>query len=1740
MIMNMNEKGRQTKLLATIAIIAMVVCVFAAVMPSVDATENGYTETSEGVTAISGEKQIGTADELLALADEDEKYGNRIVVGSGGATLVLTADITEPVNVSFILDGNLTIKSADTGTYSLNIASNAIAAYSGDRTYNVVVYANAAAIFTVDKAEVTLTNTSNGTLVNTVFNNQYESVNLTVDVKNGSTLTVGQTGSATVSGTSWMTGTNAVGTLNVNASTVVLNDVGSFQANTIKAEADSTIRGTMDGATLTAYLTLNSSTVEVNNLGLYAANLNNGTINADVLGVFAKQTSATAPSGFTIGTISMEGTSSVTAETIINGLSAGNATGSESVVFSTTNGGTGNVSGAFTNVVADGAATYKFTGITLGNSSFGAGVTIDTASTYTIAENATVEVEADATIAGTVTNNGTVAMMTGANIGATISGDGNVTYDGTESVVIDSAGLATELADAKATEAIIYTDDTITVSSATERTIILTSDITSGEVNLTGSGAAVVNSNVTALTIKTTAESVTSTATLANVAGNFTFTVGSIAINGQVDPTVDGNSSITINGAAEVIGSFTIAQGVTLTVASGSFEVPAGAVLNVNGNMTVPAGVTVTNNGTINVTGTISIDAAATFTNNGQIYTSSNNNITGTIKGNAITQGLGLSTNMDAIASDLPLSGYAFLTSDLTIPAGKSISVNGGATLDLRGYTLTVLGTLNVASNGTVIDSGADAAKGIKVGTNGIINNSGIIGSTNAPVTISLADGEDGSVTLANVNGLSFGYKRVVGNNDVDYYLAISGDATKRGQYDGKITVNGTVYANAALTIGSKVDMTVATGKLVLDNGIELTVSSSGTASGKVELGVNSVVDVDGKADITVTAKTGDYQANLGTSNLTDSSVEISNVKGIEVTMTSESYSKDNALWMKQRLDVSGAMDNAVDGAAGIAFTGDYVTVTGTLTVNKDITSWTNSGTITVTGTVSWGDDIANGVDILSGDVNGTYYTVQTTADGQTTTTNYLTSFKAAIENIANAYEGPEVHGDVEVDFSFQLAADQTITGAGTMTIDEDAVVTVNNEASIDMGNGVAVDGKLVVYVNGYVDQPIEYDVRSVDAEYTTTYSGFAVALAEAQPGQTITVEKPTYVEGSVTIPEGVTVVVANAASLNVGYKDATTKADNTADLTVNGTLNVLGDVKVNGDVNVAGTADVTEATSFAVTATDGEITVTGTLTTLGNTVDESKVNAVKYTNLEQETVYTNLAAAAEVVNGYDVSKNIYIVGTVSDSAAVTLDGTTLYVDGTARLGTVTLDEASIIVNANGKLTATVAGLSGTDGSTVTTTVTLTAVEDVTVANKVAPNDANVDVYTTSIALTANATADKLVGAVSVDAGVLTIADTIVVGDKNTLTVASGAEAIVANGNTLTAGEGENHAASVTVDGTMTVNGTLTVKGVMDVAGTLDVEKAKKGDAAKLTIDAPVANTSCGTLNIAGVLNISGEQDLSGEAEVNGILAVEGTVTGAVKTIGETGYIKAYAGSDLAGAEIMVDENTNESDAVSTAFHINGDLYMTVYVVDGTTSVTYAGVLNAEDFEVPGYDVSDLKTLWAVPAQGQPAVAVWYTDADLTKAAQAENASSDVIVGTDDNLYAKVSALTVDVKVSVGTGISLYIDDVRITENTVTLSVGTHTVSAVIDPGYTGTVTISFNGSTVSGTFEVTADMASAAYEGTPAISATGEISVAGGSSSGSTSGGDDGMGLTDYLLIILVILIVIMAIMVAMRLMRS
>ena len=85
--------------------------------------------------------------------------------------------------------------------------------------------------------------------------------------------------------------------------------------------------------------------------------------------------------------------------------------------------------------------------------------------------------------------------------------------------------------------------------------------------------------------------------------------------------------------------------------------------------------------------------------------------------------------------------------------------------------------------------------------------------------------------------------------------------------------------------------------------------------------------------------------------------------------------------------------------------------------------------------------------------------------------------------------------------------------------------------------------------------------------------------------------------------------------------------------------------------------------------------------------------------------------------------------------------------------------------------------------------------------------------------------------------------------------------------------------------------------------------------------------------------------------------------------------------------------------------------------------------------------------------------------------------------------------------------------------------------------GYTGVVEMSFGGQTVTdGKISITGGD----YAGTTYVVSITNVDASQNTPSESTGGSDDGMGLTDYLLIILVILIVVMAIMVAMRLMRS
>ena len=170
--------------------------------------------------------------------------------------------------------------------------------------------------------------------------------------------------------------------------------------------------------------------------------------------------------------------------------------------------------------------------------------------------------------------------------------------------------------------------------------------------------------------------------------------------------------------------------------------------------------------------------------------------------------------------------------------------------------------------------------------------------------------------------------------------------------------------------------------------------------------------------------------------------------------------------------------------------------------------------------------------------------------------------------------------------------------------------------------------------------------------------------------------------------------------------------------------------------------------------------------------------------------------------------------------------------------------------------------------------------------------------------------------------------------------------------------------------------------------------------------------------------------------------------------------------------------------------------------------------------------------------QGSTSIINTATNWSEDEAMETKLNSSVFNVGDKDAVYIQLAPANAKIQYSVGSGISLYVDGIRVESGSepVNLSVGTHTVTATVNPGYAGEVTITFNGQAVTGgTFEITPEMASETADKV-VLSATGNITV----DTGSSGSSSDGMGLTEILLIILVILIVVMAIMVALRLMRS
>ena len=1169
-------------------------------------------------------------------------------------------------------------------------------------------------------------------------------------------------------------------------------------------------------------------------------------------------------------------------------------------------------------------------------------------------------------------------------------------------------------------------------------------------------------------------------------------------------------------------------------------QAPAGTKIVINapvkltGNTTNNKGVTIVfgPNGSID-------EGEFTFTNEGDMGVDNATELGNTIEGS------------------LSIPNASYLVNDITIKEGGSLVIQKDAYLNLMGKTLTVNGTLTIEKGATVIDSLGGGS--IKIVGKGIINNEGIIGEGNA-VTIS---SDYGSVTLKNISGIVFATEKKIDGKEVKYVLDVSGKIEAESKDDSTIgfdtaTIDGVakgVLINADTTIDKNVK---ASGTATVKGGATLTLN--GDASGLEVTMLNNSTVIANAAVGSIEALTGKYTTYTPSGDrnmisdeiagIVTSSVELENVKGITVKVTSKVFDEPDPAnanktisYTEQMMSVSGDLSlidskTKTEGTITLA-KNVYVLAGETLSFGKTISIETGDYCLITEG---------KAVIVSESDPGITYKGAMYYVDPEDSSDNTYTytNFPDAFANIDSAYEKTvTLMGGYEFTGNITIAAGQVVQfeDDATYTIAADATVIVEADGELSesfaTGDDKGIKGILTV-MDGGDCTPVDgsYEVLSTDAEDNITYSSAQTAIKNATSGTVVDIVDGAILKDAATVASGVTVNVGE--DVNLQAKKGLTVAEG-GKIVNKGTITVSDKY----DFIIAGDVDSLEGT-ISVAGTESDITVTGTLSVPGKFAESVNINAAVYLN-EDHYVYTTVAKAATAVAAMDIAVPIEAVGTFSESGTVTLgeDMELNIIGKQITLGTVVLETgAELTVSKDSKLTASVSGASGVDGSSVDAVVDLSKVGNVVFTETY--NSSNTTSFLNAAAL--DETEKGIIGTMTVSAGTATVSGSIVFDGKDGILVvgASGTITVPEYAQIATKynSSNDNDAAAVTVEGTMNVDdGTLTIvdKTFVTISGTLNVT-GSDNNTLGVFVD--------GTMTVTGTVAVSDAEDDSGRLSVAGVLIVgdkpeilgteaTGTVTGPVTIVNDNdgstnqtldGYVKAYSGADLSGAEINVDPATGESNAVSTAFNINSTLYMTVYTLEDT-GIELDDFISpsVDEFELLGLDLDKIDN--AITNIGS-----WYTDAEMTK----KVGSTVPDLNKDAAYYYKAFAENVPVSVSVGEGISLYIDDVRYTSYPgYALTVGTHTVYATVDPGFKGDVTISFNGQAVTdGQFTITPEMASATYEGTVTVSATGNITqdstvvVDGGSS--------DGLGLTDYLLIILVVLIVIMAIMVAMRLMRS
>ncbi|TQS85694.1 MAG: hypothetical protein A3208_01645 [Candidatus Methanoprimaticola hominis] len=1125
-----------------------------------------------------------------------------------------------------------------------------------------------------------------------------------------------------------------------------------------------------------------------------------------------------------------------------------------------------------------------------------------------------------------------------------------------------------------------------------------------------------------------------------------------------------------------------------------------GAEITIYGKLVVPAGVTikVSSEAKLNIYGIADIqgnlevegaDESATEKVPGMFLVSGNGEAT--ISGTVNVDGV-FATDVNAkivIKSAAEVAGDIF--GNIEVSEDATLTVTGhveGDEREQKRTKFTVYGNLTIASD--VPTSGFD----VMMKKNGTLSiqkvvlgtNAGNIGSTSGTITVT-----DDGVYYKDKNNK----KTLVGINE----LTIGGMIkVKSGVVQGEYDPFGYGAAVSGITVSVSSTETKVTKGEYKDQTKHVSVMS-----------VSGNVSVDGEII---------YDQNLNSPEVEEYSAEIRAMAAEKSTIMID---KDLSLGEKvvaSFRDAEVAAPVAVSAGAELKFDGETM-VKAAITANfknttgnvQSMIALENGATVTVTGDGSIASLAA---------IHGADRTVNATLYGK-----YMyVSFDMAIAAL-NAAKTKEVSA-----YGVQtLTASAEIPAGTVVKLTENSMLNIGSEDSTDVvlslasGNGIMLRNNnskgIEVYGtlyaakasnidsslrNGFVDDraAIASDVEShaVKADgKTQDPNGFAkwtniyTALETADPGQTVTIQRNIPDLKSVTVKDEVTLDL-NGKMVNVAKKGVLTILG-TLDLTDDGSGIILDEPEVdnNGKVKTAG----------------GAISYTGYILYVGDAVPITQQNLVlpgAYYTLAKDgknvlTTYANGAADAMKAEDYSVVFK-------ADK------------DGKIALGEISIaGEKEKVVKIN------------VEKANLTGTVTLSYVDfDVADGSDV---DARFVSGDDSIAVKAKVKEMLCIeNGVLGDAVVLMINGSVADIDDKTDT------SVVFDGKVFIAKNFGSEADKAVVNGDLIVCGIKNAPAVfeasaLNVAGTVTVQNGSGLGVAKLTVPGVVMiengmlraieATVFGSID-ASAVDADGISVAKAEFEIL-FIGVDSTILKkAVQNQndqGNTGAAASVSGNVAVEKYALVAPDTT----VPEAFAKDSAYKTTVFEVEGATYLT-------------GYAAADFKESPAIQR-----VIYVPTDADFLGwfvAGEAEK--TDKLIGEVDKVSAKIDYNIYTVKVALGAGI----ENVALNGNLVTkmvngmyvmdkLKAGTYNVTYTLSNGYSGNATLSVNGQNQSGmSFKVSGEMREYHIQ-LSGVSASGYTPAP-----GPTPEKDDGLSLTDYLLIVLVVLIVIMAIIVAMRLMRS